>query len=559
MKSDEVKKGPQRMAQRSLMRCLGLSDDDFDKPFIGVVNGFNEIIPGHIHLNELAREVKQGITEAGGRPFEFPMIGVCDGIVMGHIGMRYSLPSRELIVDSIELVARAYHFDGLVMLPNCDKIGPACLMAAARLDIPAVIISGGAMLPGQHGSRSLTLASAFEAAGNLAQGSIDKGHALSIEKAACPTPGSCAGLFTANSMNCMIEALGMGLPFNGTIPATYADRLLLAKDAGKAVLGLVEKDIRPSMVMTRKAFENAIAVDMAIGGSTNTLLHLMAAANEAGVAVTLHDFDRISRQTPNLCHISPSGDRHIVDLHEAGGIPAVMTALAEKGLVDISCRSAAGKSMAEALEGARNSNPAVIRPIDNPYAPEGGLRILHGNLAPDGAVVKVSALPDDWKGHTGPARVFESEEAAAKFVFNNQVKEGQVLVIRNEGPVGGPGMREMLTLTAALAGMGLSEKVLLITDGRFSGASHGAAVGHIAPEAAADGPIAAVADGDTIVLDLEKRTLTLDLPETEIEKRVAAYRLPEREIPFGYLERYAERVGQADRGAVWKKTPRCII
>jgi dihydroxy-acid dehydratase len=548
-----MKQGPQRLAHRSLMRALGVDRDDIKRPIIGVVNGFNEIIPGHLHLNDLVKEVKAGVYMAGGQPLEFPMIGVCDGIVMGHEGMRQSLPSRELIADSIELVARGHAFDGLVMVTNCDKIDPACLMAAARIDIPCVIVSGGAMLPGEHAGKTMDVATAFEAAGKLAKNQISEEEAYKVECSCCPTVGSCAGLFTANSMNCMIEALGMALPFNGTIPAPYSDRRVIAKASGKAVVELVKKDLKPSKILTKQAFFNAIAVDMAIGGSTNTLLHLMAAAQTAGVDLTLEDFDRIGRQVPNLCHISPSGEHRIVDLHHAGGIPAILRLLGDKGLLDLSAMTVTGKSIDQSIGQAPVLNETVIRPFDDPYADQGGLRILRGNLAPNGSVIKVSALPSDWQGHSGPARVFECEEDAADFVFSGEVKEGQVLVIRNEGPKGGPGMREMLVLTAALAGMGLSEKVLLLTDGRFSGASRGASVGHIAPEAAAGGAIAAVKDGDTIELNVAERTLDLKVDEEEIKRRVAEYKVPDKPGITGCLRRYSASVGGADIGAVWKE------
>ncbi|MEJ2023828.1 MAG: dihydroxy-acid dehydratase, partial [Deltaproteobacteria bacterium] len=512
MKSDIVKHGPERIPHRSLLRCVGLDSGDMDKPLIAVVNGFNEIIPGHIHLGELAEAVKQGVWAAGGVPLEFPMIGVCDGIVMGHSGMRHSLPSREIIADSIELMVRAHAFDGVVMVTNCDKIDPACLMAAARLDMPAVIVSGGPMLPGRHKSgEAFDLAGAFEAVGKLANAEMNEADALYVEKEACPTAGSCAGLFTANSMNCMIEALGMALPMNGTIPAPFHQRKTLARASGRAVVHLMERGITTRQIMTRRAFLNAIAVDMAIGGSTNTLLHLLAAANSMGVELTLDDFDQVGTRVPNLCRISPSGAHRIVDLHYAGGIPAVMRRLADNGHVDLSSLSVAGGGLDAAIGPARVVNDQVIRPIEAAYAAEGGLRILYGNLAPSGAVIKVAALPDAFTGFTGPARVFECEEDAAEYVFRGEVQEGTVMVIRNEGPKGGPGMREMLSLTSALAGMGLGEKVLLLTDGRFSGASRGASVGHVAPEAAAGGPIAAVADGDTITLDLNARTLDVAL------------------------------------------------
>lgn len=551
MRSDRVKKGPQRMAHRSLLRALGVDDYELERPFIAVVNGFNEVIPGHMHLRQVADQVKAGIHQAGGVPFEFPMIGVCDGIVMGHEGMRYSLPSRELIADSIELMTVAHCFDGVVMVTNCDKIDPACLMAAARMDLPAVIVSGGPMLPGDlPGKGVIDVSSVFEAAGELAAGKADAQEVLAVEKTACPTCGSCAGLFTANSMNCMIEALGMGLPGNGTIPAPYSQRLSLARRAGRAVMKLVEKDLRPSKIMTHQAFLNAITVDMAIGGSTNTLLHLMAAAQEAGVDLTLEDFDRIARKTPHLVKLSPSGPHRLVDLYRAGGLQAVMAQLGQKGLLDLSCLSVTGTSLAEVLADAPVLDPEVIRPFEDPYDKQGGLCILYGNLAPKGAVIKVAALPDDWKGHKGPARVFENEEDAAEFVFQGGVEAGQVIVVRSEGPKGGPGMREMLALTSALSGMGLGEKVMLITDGRFSGASRGASVGHVAPEAAAGGPIAAVRDGDIIELDLAKRELNLLLEPQEIERRIAEYQPPAKELP-GLLRRYARQVTGADRGAVW--------
>jgi dihydroxy-acid dehydratase len=554
MKSDVVKHGPERIPHRSLLRCVGLDREDMDKPLIAVVNGFNEIIPGHIHLRELTEAVKHGVYAAGGVPLEFPMIGVCDGIVMGHGGMRHSLPSREIIADSIELMVLAHAFDGVVMVTNCDKIDPACLMAAARLDMPAVIVSGGPMLPGRRKSgEAFDLAGAFEAVGQATKAEISEEEALYVEKEACPTAGSCAGLFTANSMNCMIEALGMALPMNGTIPAPFHHRRTLARASGRAVVNLVENHITTRQMMTRQAFLNAIAVDMAIGGSTNTLLHLLAAANSMDVEVNLDDFHQVGTRVPNLCRISPSGPHRIVDLHYAGGIPAVMRRLANVGLVDLSCRSVAGDTLDAAIGPAPVVDGQVIRPIDAPYAGEGGLRILYGNLAPKGAVIKVAALPDDFSGFKGPARVFECEEDAAEYVFKGTVQTGTVMVIRNEGPKGGPGMREMLSLTSALAGMGLSEKVLLLTDGRFSGASRGASVGHMAPEAAAGGPIAAVRDGDMITLDLNARTLDVSLDESTIRARVDAYQVPEKEGLTGYLRRYARLVGGADTGAVMEE------
>ncbi|MGD8563901.1 MAG: dihydroxy-acid dehydratase [Desulfarculaceae bacterium] len=551
LNSDKTKKGPQRIGHRSLLRALGVDDTDMSRPFIGVVNGFNELIPGHIHLNEITAQVKAGIWQAGGLPLEFPMIGICDGIAMGHEGMRYSLPSRELIADSIELVARSHCFDGLAMVTNCDKIDPACLMAAARINIPSIIVSGGPMLPGRWKGEVIDISSVFEAAGKRAAGQIDDQEVLAIEKEACPTCGSCAGLFTANSMNCMIEALGMGMPGNGTIPAPYSARRALARQAGRAVVDLVNRDMRPRDIMSRQAFLNAITVDMAIGGSTNTLLHLMAVAHEAGVELTLDDFDRISRQTPNLVRISPSGEHRLVDLYEAGGIQAVMAQLQEQGLLDVSCQSVTGLHIGEAAADSPVLNPDVIRPFDQAYTHQGGLCVLHGNLAPNGAVIKAAGLPVSWKRHQGPALVFEQEEEAAELVFEGRIEPGQVLVVRGEGPKGGPGMREMLALSGALAGMGLSEKVMLLTDGRFSGASRGVCVGHVAPEAVDRGPIAAVRSGDVIEMDLDKRELNLLVEAGEMQSRIEAYVPPERSLP-GLLRRYAANVTGADTGAVWK-------
>ncbi|MEW6266072.1 MAG: dihydroxy-acid dehydratase [Thermodesulfobacteriota bacterium] len=551
MRSNEIKKGSKRLGHRALLRSLGLDETDLSRPFIGVANGFNEIIPGHVQLDDLATQAKAGILQAGGVPFEFPMIGVCDGLTMGHAGMCYSLPSRELIADSIELMVQAHCFDGLVMVTNCDKINPACLMAAARLDIPAVIVSGGPMEPGLNQGELVDLSSVFEAAGRLAAGNIAAEEALAVELTACPTCGCCAGLFTANSMNCMIEALGMGLPGNGTVPATYSARRAMARQAGRAVMNLWEKGITSLNIMTRQAFLNAIAVDMAIGGSTNTLLHLMAVAQEAGVDLCLDDFDRISRQTPNLVRIRPSGPHRMVDLDRAGSLRAVMKILAENGMLDPSCLSVTGTSIGAGFNQARIIDSQVIRTMDTAYDTQGGLYILHGNLAPRGAVIKVSALSGNWRKYRGPARVFEGEEPASEFVFGGQAKPGQVLVIRDEGPKGGPGMREMLALTGALEGMGLGEKVLVVTDGRFSGASGGASVGHVAPEARADGPIAAVRDDDIIELDLDQREVTLEAPESEIRKRIEAYRPPRKSLG-GYLKRYAEGVTGADLGAIWK-------
>ncbi|MEW5912600.1 MAG: dihydroxy-acid dehydratase [Thermodesulfobacteriota bacterium] len=551
MNSDTIKKGPQRIAHRSLLRALGVDEVDLDRPFIGVANGFNELIPGHTHLGELTSQVKAGIYQAGGVPFEFPMIGVCDGIIMGHEGMRYSLPSRELIADSIELVARAHCFDGLVLVTNCDKINPACLMAAASVNVPCAILSGGPMLPGRWQGEEIDISSVFEAAGKYAAGEISEQEAGTVERRACPTCGSCAGLFTANSMNCMIEALGMSLPGNGTIPAPYAARRILARQTGRAAMALVNRNIRPRDIMTRPAFLNAITVDMAIGGSSNTLLHLMAAAKAAEVELTLDDFDRISRQTPNLVRISPSGRHRLVDLYEAGGIQAVMARLHEGGLLDLSCGSVTGSTMQGSVTAAQVLDPEVIRPLDNAYSDQGGLCILYGNLAPKGAVIKVGALRGKSKGHRGPALVFEEEEEAAQLVFEGKIQEGQVLVIRGEGPQGGPGMREMLAVSSALAGMGLSEKVMLLTDGRFSGASRGVSVGHVAPEAVAGGPIAAVRDGDVIEMDLEKRQLNLLVAEDEIQKRLSAYVPKEKPLP-NLLRRYARDVQGAETGAVRK-------
>lgn len=554
MRSDEIKKGPQRVAHRSLLRCMGMDTEDFKKPIIGIANGYTDFIPGHVHLNQLVEQIKLGVAQAGGVTREFGIIGVCDGLVMGHTGMRYSLPSRELICDTIELMTRAHCLDGLIMVTNCDKIDPACIMAAARLNIPAIVVSGGAMLAGRLRNQAIDLAGGFEVAGKLANGQISEQDAETFEKTCCPTPGSCSGLYTANSMNCLMEPLGIALPGNGTIPAPYGARLTLAKAAGRRVVDLVKEDVRPLEIMTRTAMLNAITVDMAIGGSTNTVLHLMAVANSAGVELSLDDFDRISRNTPNLCRLSPAGQHHIEDLNDAGGIPAVMKELASRDLLDLSAKTVAGGTMADVVAAAENFDPNVIHHIDAPYAQEGGLRILRGNLAPEGSVIKVAALGGDFTTFKGKARVFESEEEAGEFVFANKVKAGDVIVIRNEGPVGGPGFREMLVVTAALSGMGLGDKVMLLTDGRFSGASRGAAIGHVAPEAAVGGPIAAVRDGDEIELDLTKRELNLLLDPAEIAKRAAAYQPVDKGLPpGGYLERYAQLVGQASQGAVYTK------
>ncbi len=553
-KSDMVTKGVNRAPHRSLFYAMGYTPAELERPLIGVVNAFNEIIPGHIHLKEITQAVKMGILAAGGTPVEFPVIGICDGIAMNHDGMKYPLASRELIADSIEAVTMAHHFDGLVMVANCDKIIPGMLMAAGRLNIPAVYISGGPMLPGQYHGNDVDLSTVFEAVGQFNQQKISAQELYKLEQCACPGAGSCAGLFTANSMNCLSEALGMALPGNGTIPAGFGQRKQLAKQAGEAIMYLVEKQIRPRDIMTAKAFENAITVDLAMAGSTNTVLHLLAIAHEVGIKLELKTFDRLSRIVPVLTKISPSSHFHVTDLFLAGGIPALLKELAEAKLIHTEEMTVSGRTLGQNIAQAYIKNSEVIKKCDEPYSKESGLAILYGNLAPDGAVVKVSAVNKNMYIFKGPARVFNSEEEAYQAIIGGQIKKGDVVVIRFEGPKGGPGMREMLAPTSALCGMGLDNDVALLTDGRFSGATRGAAIGHISPEAAEKGPIGLITDGDIIKIDLSRRELSVELSTEELKKREAKWSLPERNIPVNhYLRRYAYLVTSASSGAVFKE------
>jgi len=552
VRSDAIKRGPERTPHRSLLRSLGCTDEEMARPFVGVINSYNEILPGHVHLDRVAAAVKAGVRAAGGTPFEASTISVCDGLAMNHAGMRYSLASRELIADSVETLALAHAFDALVLIASCDKIVPGMLMAAARLDLPAVIVAGGPMLAGRLGERTLDLNSAFMAVGAHARGQISDAELDAIERACCPGCGSCAGMFTANTMNCLTEVLGLGLPGNGTAPAVSAARLRLAERAGARVMELLAEGITARQVLTPAAFRNAIAVDMALGGSSNTVLHLMAIAHEAGVDLTLPEIDDIGRRTPQLCKISPSGDHHVEDLDRAGGIRALMAELASGGYLDLSARTVAGR-LADVLQGAEVADAAVIRPLAGAYAPTGGLAILSGNLAPDGAVVKAGAVSPGMLQHQGPARVFESEEEATQAILAGKFAAGDVLVIRYEGPKGGPGMREMLTPTSLLSGMGVDGQVALITDGRFSGATRGAAIGHISPEAAERGPIAALRDGDIIRIDIPNRRLDVDLPAAELAARLAQLPAWQPRIRTGYLRRYAEAVTSAGSGAVLRE------
>ncbi|MDT8902062.1 dihydroxy-acid dehydratase [Anaeroselena agilis] len=550
MRSDIVKKGSTRAAHRALFNAMGYTPEDLKKPLVGVVNAFNEIIPGHFHLRDIADAVKLGVASGGGTPVEFPAIGICDGIAMGHDGMKYPLPSRELIADSIEAMAVAHSFDGLVLITNCDKIVPGMLMAAARVNIPAVVVSGGPMLAGRHQGKDISVSQAFEAAGLFEAGKITAAELDSLERAACPGCGSCAGLFTANTMNCLTEALGMGLPGNGTIPAAhFGARRALAKKAGEAVMTLIAKDIKPRDILTQKAFENAIAVDMGIGGSSNTVLHLPAIAHDAGIELPLSLFDAISAKTPYITKLSPGGSHHLQDLNEAGGINAVMKELAKTGLIHTDAVTVAG-TVATRIKHAAIARPEVIRTVADPYRKTGGIAILKGNLAPEGAVVKESAVADDMLVFKGIARVFDSEDDAIAAILGKKIKDGDVVVIRYEGPQGGPGMKEMLNPTAVIAGMGL--KVALLTDGRFSGATRGACVGHISPEAMSGGPIGLVRDGDVIKLDIPGRSLNVEISDAELAKRKAAWKKPAPKVTGGYLARYAAMVTSASTGAVLK-------
>jgi len=549
MRSDRVLRGIERAAHRSLFYATGLTPEELERPLIGVANAYNEIVPGHVHLDRVAAAVKAGIQSAGGTPLEFNTIAICDGIAMGHEGMRFSLPSRELVADSVEAMVAAHRLDGVVLVPNCDKIVPGMLMAAARLDVPTILVSGGPMLAGRYNGESIDVKTMFEAAGAVRAGRLNEQDLAKLELAACPGCGSCAGLFTANSMNCLAEALGIAPPGNGTIPAVSAARLRLAKRAGRAILACIDRGTTAREVFTEAAFDNAIAVDMAIGGSTNTALHLPAIAREAGQRLTLGRFDEISRQTPSLVKLSPAGPHHLQDLDEAGGVPAVMAELLQASLLDGTAIAFDGSPIAESIASAQRFG-SVIRPIDDPYRSDGGIAVLHGNLAPDGCVIKASAVVDGMLRHRGPARVFDGEATALETILDGGIEPGDVVVIRYEGPRGGPGMPEMLLATAAISGQGLDDRVALLTDGRFSGATRGAAIGHIGPEAACGGPIALVADGDPIEIDIAARTLTLDVDDETLDARRAGWHAPPPRATTGLLARYAAAVGPASEGAV---------
>lgn len=553
MKSDDIKKGYSKAPHRSLLKALGLTDNEIDRPIIGVVNSQNEVVPGHLHLDQIAEAVKAGVRIAGGTPLEFSTIAVCDGIAMNHIGMKYSLASRELIADSVEIMALAHAFDALVFIPNCDKVVPGMLMAAARLNLPSIFVSGGPMLAGRYKGKNTSLTSMFEAVGAVSAGRMTEEELRELEEAACPGCGSCSGMFTANTMNCLTEVLGMALPGNGTIPAVSGARIRLAKEAGMRVMGLLQEDIRPLDIMTAEAFVNAVAADMALGGSTNTVLHLPAIAGETGFELNIDLFDSISKKTPHLCKLSPAGSHYIQDLDEAGGIPAVLSVLNEGGHLKANALTVTGKTVGENLRGRKVLNNEVIRPLDNPYSPDGGLAILRGNLAPDGAVVKKAAVDPEMLTHSGPARVFESEEEAVEAIVSGKINPGDVIVIRGEGPKGGPGMREMLTPTAAVAGRGLDRSVALITDGRFSGATRGASIGHVSPEMAEGGPIGLIREGDKISIDISENRLSVDLSDEELASRRAGWKAPEPRIKTGYLARYASMVSSANQGAVFRK------
>ena len=553
MRSDVIKSGAPAAPNRSLLYALGFTKEELERPMIGVVCSYNEIVPGHMNLDKIAEAVKAGIRAAGGTPVEFPAIAVCDGIAMGHVGMKYSLVTRDIIADSTEAMALAHQFDGLVMIPNCDKNVPGLLMAAARVNIPTIFVSGGPMLAGtMNDGRRTCLSHMFEAVGSYYAGKLDEAGLEEYENNACPTCGSCSGMYTANSMNCLTEAIGMGLRGNGTIPAVWSARLRLAKHAGMQIMELVEKNIRPRDIMTETAFHNAETIDMALGCSTNTMLHLPAIAHECGIELSFDMANEISDKTPNLCHLAPAGDTYMEDLEHAGGVYAVMAELAKAGLIDTSGITCTGKTIAENLQGVVNRNPEIIRPIDNPYSKTGGIAVLKGNLAPDGCVVKQSAVAPEMMTHTGPARVFDSEDDAIAAIYAGKIVAGDVVVIRYEGPKGGPGMREMLNPTSALAGMKLDKTVALITDGRFSGASRGAAIGHVSPEAASGGPIGLIEEGDTISIDIPNAKITLEVSDEVLAERKAKYVAPEPNIKTGWLSRYARMVTSANLGAVLK-------
>ncbi len=550
MRSDIIKKGIERAPHRSLFKAMGYTDEEISRPLIGVVNSVNEIVPGHIHLDKIAEAVKAGIRMAGGTPIEFGAIGICDGIAMGHEGMKYSLASRELVADSCEAMAKAHSFDGMVFIPNCDKIVPGMLMAAARVNAPSIVISGGPMLSLQKNGKQLDLNSVFEAVGSVKAGILQEEEVLEYEDNACPGCGSCSGMFTANSMNCLTEVLGMGLPGNGTIPAVYAERIRLAKQAGMKIMELVEKNIKPSDILVPEAFENALAVDMALGCSTNSVLHLPAIANEIGFELNLDIINEISGRVPNLCKLAPSGPWHVQDLYQAGGVQAVMKELTKKNLLNLDLITATGKTVAENIDKAYIRDSNVIRDINAPYSKTGGIAVLKGNIAPDGAVVKRSAVAEEMLCHKGPARVFDSEDDAIKSIYGGEIKKGDIVIIRYEGPKGGPGMREMLGPTSAIAGMGLDKDVALLTDGRFSGASRGASIGHVSPEAMEGGPIAIISDGDIININIPEGKLDVELSQQEIDERLSSWKAPEPRIKTGYLGRYARMVSSASKGAV---------
>ena len=550
MRSDAVKKGMQQAPHRSLFNALGLTEEEMNRPLVGIVSSYNEIVPGHMNLDKIVQAVKMGVAMAGGTPIMFPAIAVCDGIAMGHTGMKYSLVTRDLIADSTEAMAMAHQFDALVMIPNCDKNVPGLLMAAARVNVPTVFVSGGPMLAGHVKGQKRSLSSMFEAVGSYAAGTMTEEDVKEFENKVCPTCGSCSGMYTANSMNCLTEVLGMGFQGNGTIPAVYSERIKLAKRAGMKVMEMLEKNIRPRDIMTEKAFMNALTVDMALGCSTNSMLHLPAIAHEAGVELNVDIANEVSARTPNLCHLAPAGPTYMEDLNEAGGVYAVMNELSKKNLLNLDCMTVTGKTVGENIKNCINKNPEVIRTIDNPYSQTGGIAILKGNLAPDSGVVKQSAVAPEMLVHEGPARVFDCEEDAIEAIKGGKIVEGDVVVIRYEGPKGGPGMREMLNPTSAIVGMGLGSSVALITDGRFSGASRGASIGHVSPEAAVGGPIALVEEGDIIKINIPEHSLNVDISDEEMAARRAKWQPRQPKVTTGYLARYAHLVTSGNRGAI---------
>ncbi|OSA97391.1 UNVERIFIED_ORG: dihydroxy-acid dehydratase [Clostridium botulinum] len=552
MKSDVIKKGPGKAAQRSLLKALGLTNEEISRPIIGIVSSQNEVIPGHMNLDKITEAVRRGILMSGGTPVVIPTIGVCDGIAMGHEGMKYSLVTRELIADSIECMAKAHAFDALVLIPNCDKIVPGMIMGALRVNVPSVVISGGPMLAGKHKGKDISLTTMFEAVGSYENGTMDEKELCDLEDCACPTCGSCSGMFTANSMNCLCEVLGIALPGNGTIPAVFSERIRLAKKAGMAVMDMLENDIKPRDIINERSIMNALKADMALGCSTNSVLHITAIANEAKVNMNLDIINDLSSKTPDLCKLAPASNIHIENLYAAGGITAIMNELSKKDILDLSCITVTGKTQGENIKGVTVKDYEVIRPIDNPYSENGGIAVLIGNLAPDGAVVKRAAVLPEMLVHEGPARVFNSEEDANEAIFDKKINSGDVIVIRYEGPKGGPGMREMLQATAAIAGMGLDDSVALITDGRFSGATRGASIGHVSPEAASGGMIGLIEDGDIISIDINNAKLEVKLSDEEIQRRKLKFKPLEPKVKDGYLSRYAKLVSSASEGAILK-------